>query len=271
MAMVDFSTNSMYYYLNDRLGTPLIMTDDTGTVVWEAYYKPFGEATINPNSTVVNNIRLPGQYFDNETSLHYNYHRYYDPRTGRYLTPDPIGLEGGINLYWYVENSPTALTDVYGLKPIFELKYREGLLLGIKLGIFDIGANFSSSVHNLITGEKTVEQSFRVGLSLGKSVLFGIGAEREECGEPRPPLFDEWGAVIPGSGLSVPQILSLKPWKWSGFPGSGNFGIGKDDIKLRFGGDLLFIGIELTINISEIADKGAKRITQLIWENWRAK
>jgi len=141
MAMVDFSTNAMYYYLNDRLGTPLIMTDDTGTVVWEAYYKPFGEATINPNSTVVNNIRLPGQYFDKETSFHYNYHRYYDPGTGRYLRPDPLNLgyvqiarqnyqtvldstllyqyalstPQAFNYYTYVHNNPVNWTDPMGL------------------------------------------------------------------------------------------------------------------------------------------------------------
>ncbi|CAB1074023.1 Rhs-family protein [Olavius algarvensis Delta 1 endosymbiont] len=56
-----------------------------------------------------------GQYYDEETGLHYNYHRYYDPKTGRYLTPDPIGLEGGINLYPYVENDPINWIDPYGL------------------------------------------------------------------------------------------------------------------------------------------------------------
>jgi RHS repeat-associated protein len=115
MAVVDVTSGEMYYYLNDRLGTPLIMTDDTGTVVWEAYYNPFGDANINPNSTIVNNIRFPGQYYDEETGLHYNYHRYYDPRTGRYLTPDPIGLVGGINLYCYAVNNPVNWIDPLGL------------------------------------------------------------------------------------------------------------------------------------------------------------
>jgi RHS repeat-associated protein len=58
---------------------------------------------------------LAGQYFDTETGLHYNYHRYYDPGTGRYLTPDPIGLTGGINLYTYVQNNPVNAIDSYGL------------------------------------------------------------------------------------------------------------------------------------------------------------
>jgi RHS repeat-associated protein len=114
--MVDVAGgNTVYHYLNDRLGTPEILTDANGVVRWEAWYEPFGEAHVHPSSSVVNNIRLPGQYFDQETGLHYNYHRYYDPRMGRYLTPDPIGLKSGINLFPYVQNNPVKWIDIMGL------------------------------------------------------------------------------------------------------------------------------------------------------------
>ena len=118
MAMVDVAGgNAFYFYLNNHLGTPFVMTDANGKMVWKGDYKPFGESKVNASSLVVNNFRFAGQYYDTETGLHYNYHRYYNPTTGRYLTPDPIGLVGGINPYNYAINNPVNLIDPYGLLP----------------------------------------------------------------------------------------------------------------------------------------------------------
>ena len=119
VAMVDVAGGgTVYSYQNDRLGTPELLTtriNNQETVVWEAWYEPFGEAHVHPSSSVVNNVRLPGQYYDAETGLHYNYHRYYDPRTGRYLTSDPIGQAGGVNLYPYSFCNPIKYIDEKGL------------------------------------------------------------------------------------------------------------------------------------------------------------
>ncbi|MBW2029265.1 MAG: RHS repeat protein [Deltaproteobacteria bacterium] len=115
VAKVDLLADTLYYYLNDRLGVPQLMVDEWGEIVWSAMYIPFGEAQVHPNSLVENNFRLPGQYYDEETGFHYNYHRYYDPRTGRYLTPDQIGQVGGINLFAYTGNNPINYSDPEGL------------------------------------------------------------------------------------------------------------------------------------------------------------
>lgn len=103
-----------YYYHNDHLGTPQKMTDGSGAVVWSATYSVFGKASVDSASTVENNLRFPGQYYDNETGLHYNFHRYYDPQTGRYLRTDPIGLKGGRNYYVYTGSDPINLIDFDG-------------------------------------------------------------------------------------------------------------------------------------------------------------
>ncbi len=117
-------TDAWYWFLNDHLGTPQVLVNAAGLIVWEAGYMPFGEARI-VTATIENNLRFPGQYFDAETGLHYNFHRYYNPATGRYITADPIGLAGGINLYAYVNGNPVNWVDPRGLD------FSEGLINGL--------------------------------------------------------------------------------------------------------------------------------------------
>ncbi|MBI3523008.1 MAG: hypothetical protein HY066_00555 [Betaproteobacteria bacterium] len=111
----------IYYIHPDHLGTPRLITDSQQNTVWRwDNQEPFGnnppnEDPGNSGTTFVFNPRFPGQYFDRETNLSYNYFRDYDPNTGRYIQSDPIGLQGGINGYTYVGGNPVSYIDPLGL------------------------------------------------------------------------------------------------------------------------------------------------------------
>ncbi|KEZ00740.1 hypothetical protein GQ57_39165, partial [Burkholderia sp. MSh2] len=107
------------YYQCDQIGTPQEVTDEAGEVAWSARYKAWGEAKeviseAARKAGIRNPIRFQGQYFDHETGLHYNRHRYYDPNSGRFICKDPIGLAGGINVFQYAPN-PISWIDPLGL------------------------------------------------------------------------------------------------------------------------------------------------------------
>lgn len=104
----------------NHLGTPGFATDLDGAVIWTASLLPFGIAAVDEDpdgdgTSYALNIRLPGQYFDAESGLHYNYFRTYDPTLGRYLESDPAGLVDGPNTYVYAQNSPIKYADPLGL------------------------------------------------------------------------------------------------------------------------------------------------------------
>ena len=108
-----FAEKTLSFVHNDHLGTPRVITDENKNIVWEAEYTPFGQANIT-TETITNNLRFPGQYWDEETGLHYNHFRYYDPSMGRYITSDRIGLGDGPNTYLYAQANPLKYTDPTG-------------------------------------------------------------------------------------------------------------------------------------------------------------
>lgn len=111
--MADAATQ-IYYVHNDHLGTPVKLTDNNQAVVWEAFKKPFGET--QATSGIAEDSRFPGQYYDSESGLAYNYFRDYDPSLGRYVQSDPIGLKGGLNTYGYALQNPVRYIDPRGLE-----------------------------------------------------------------------------------------------------------------------------------------------------------
>ncbi|MGH3311329.1 MAG: RHS repeat-associated core domain-containing protein [Streptomyces sp.] len=102
--------------VTDLVGTPTELVNEQGEIAWRTRTTLWGTTTWPTDSTAYTPLRFPGQYHDPETGLHYNVHRYYDPTTARYTTPDPVGLTGSPDPHAYVPN-PMAWTDPLGLWP----------------------------------------------------------------------------------------------------------------------------------------------------------
>ena len=127
VAQIDHSTidnqDSVNYLHTDHLLTPRLATNNAQATVWRWEGEVFGETMADENpdgdaSLTTVNLRFPGQYFDSESGLHYNYFRDYDPTLGRYLQSDPIGLRAGLNTYGYAYQNSVMYIDPDGLNPI---------------------------------------------------------------------------------------------------------------------------------------------------------
>lgn len=101
-------------YVNDPGGTPQEIIRPDGTVIWAAAYASWGGIDSQIVGGIENPWRFPGQWYDAESGLHYNRWRYYDPSTGRFVSPDPLRIAGGLNTYQYAP-SPTHWQDPFGL------------------------------------------------------------------------------------------------------------------------------------------------------------
>jgi RHS repeat-associated protein len=233
VAVVDAtgSANEAIYYVHtDHLTTPQKITNDSQTVVWAADYEPFGKTSIS-TSTISSNTRFPGQYADEESGLHYNYFRDYDPGTGRYIESDPIGLQGGPNTYAYVHNRPLSNVDFLGLYT--SAKWTSGPSLSHVSGeiVGDIGfgeywtlippsIGFAGKwwmISARITGvvecinEEVCDESrsdvFNVNVELGKRV--GVG-----CGITLFPMIRKARGAIKSSG-SIVDAINLYRNEWA--------------------------------------------------------
>jgi RHS repeat-associated protein len=117
---VNTSEASRIFFVHaDHLNAPRALMNSANQLRWRWTSDPFGLVPPEDNPSGLGafalNLRLPGQVYDIESNLHYNYFRDYDPSLGRYVQSDPIGLEGGINTYAYVGSNPLLFTDPTGL------------------------------------------------------------------------------------------------------------------------------------------------------------
>ena len=138
--------SELVYYQLDHLGTPIAAHNAKGEAVWTAEYEAWGRIR---NETVSDGLkanipfRFQGQYYDEESGLHYNRFRYYDPAIGRFVSQDPIGLMGGINVYIYASN-PIEWVDPFGLASKSSFAVRHGPSAPQKInGKFPINSCFA--------------------------------------------------------------------------------------------------------------------------------
>ena len=202
-----------YCYHTDRLGTVLAMTDMAGQVVWKADYSAFGEARI-VTERVRQPLRFLGQYHDAETGLHYNLFRYYDPKLGRYLTPDPIRYEAGSsNFYVFANNDPVNQSDPEG--QIAFLAALGAIAVGAVVGGLIGGAISAATGGNFWDGAKAgaIGGAIAVaapiigaalglsGLALGAVALAGsaIAGGVESCVEQGASV----GTFLKGAGIAL--------------------------------------------------------------------
>jgi RHS repeat-associated protein len=109
----------IYFIHPDHLNTPRVVIDKANKIRWRWLAEPFGTTAPETNPSALGiftqPLRFPGQYADAESTLFYNWNRYYDPSTGRYIESDPIGLAGGLNTFVYVGGNPVSKVDSFGL------------------------------------------------------------------------------------------------------------------------------------------------------------
>ncbi|MFD4879554.1 putative T7SS-secreted protein [Streptomyces sp. NPDC058420] len=120
-ASQDEIDSRFFAIVTDLVGTPTELIDEQGDIAWHTRSTLWGTTAWAANSTAYTPLRFPGQYFDPETGLHYNYFRHYDPEAARYLTPDPLGLAPAPNPATYVVN-PSIWIDPLGLAPDYPEK-----------------------------------------------------------------------------------------------------------------------------------------------------
>ena len=122
LAQIETATGNTRWYFNDHLGTPIIQTDATGRLVWQAEYEPYGTIYAirrGLSEAIHQPLRLPGQTAEEGTDLYQNVFRWYRAGWGRYSQADPLGLSGGVNLFGYALANPNFVTDPLGIEPKF--------------------------------------------------------------------------------------------------------------------------------------------------------
>ncbi len=271
--------DALHWYVNDHLGTPEKVVDANQAVVWEGSQEPFGKAAVMVN-TLGNNFRFPGQYFDTESGLHYNYYRYFDPNIGRYLKTDPVGLNGGINLFSYVHENPITAIDPWGLQSAVghldwfsrSLSYNGGPPPDVKLpNTIPWGEYLNTVKQYALSVFDGSQMAGGVGVS-AKINLFGLTkidasyhdiAGRQICDKKLKPFSEEKALItVESFGIHIGPVYKNGDLSWTSFIQQKNAKILNNfKPKIEFGGTVPYtsagnaVNIEIHMNLLAIMGK----------------
>jgi len=191
----------IYPVIVDHLGTPRELLDKKGNIVWSASFRSWGEVDEHRENRIDCPLRFQGQWFDGESGLYYNRFRYYDPFIGRYISLDPIGLLGGLNLYLYARN-PINWFDPLGLNSCDKKKEKE-LKKKRQAGVKAMWANESENIKNGRPSRKWTPQQEKDILAgkIPKSDIDGkpIEGAHIQSVKDHPELADNPDNIVPKS------------------------------------------------------------------------
>jgi RHS repeat-associated protein len=226
------ASTRIHFVHSDHLGTPQALTDAQQRVVWQAHYRPFGEAEVDEDSDGDGhdtrlNLRFAGQYYDESTRLHYNYFRDYNPGNGRYVQSDPLGLVAGPNTYAYVGGNPVLHNDPYGLCPwcvgaaigaftggvssysgalVTGAGWRDALIPGV------VGA-LSGAAVGAFGGLSSISSGAVSGFGSVAGQFWGNNIDEDPCNDTRI----NWGAVVGSTvGGSWSKVVTRAASEYSG-------------------------------------------------------
>ncbi|QGM44962.1 RHS repeat domain-containing protein [Methylocystis heyeri] len=179
---VNTATPQVYMVHTDHLGRPVLMISTAGAWVWNAIYNPFGAVSYIWSSPAVMDIRFPGQWFQLETGLAYNWHRHYDASLGRYIQPDPLRVDE--------KTGPT----IAGVSPLLLVPGALSADENIRLA----GAPLLSSVAPATADTSPLRSNYPDGPS-----IYGYGAQNPLAKK------DPSGLAVGGGGFSIKNSSNI--------------------------------------------------------------
>lgn len=196
----------LVYYQLDHLGTPIAAHNAKGEAVWTAEYEAWGRIrnkTVSDGLKVNIPFRFQGQYYDEESGLHYNRFRYCDPEIGRFVSQDPIGLMGGINVYIYASN-PIEWVDPFGLASKSSFAVRHGPSAPQKInGKFPINSCFAGKTMTMKDVNQNILKKYP-----GLSSKYQHGVPFNMMGFPDFPRYAIRTVNLPGGFISDSKDFS---------------------------------------------------------------